>query len=155
MDTSTPRPAATTAPRRGIFSILVLLALVLAVTAQLVTGFWFAAQPGRVLLMVHVGVGTVAILLVVAEWTWLLAAPGGRAKLAGFFGRGTALAEWSEGLFLIAVTLTVIAGALLAAVMRGGAHLPFGLLLATHRVLAVIVAALYLLHSAYAMRRNK
>lgn len=133
---------------------MVLLALVLAVTAQLVTGFWLAAQPGRVLLMVHVGVGNLAILLVIAEWAWLLAAPAGRAKLAGFFGRGTGLAEWSEGLFLIAVTLTVIAGALLAAIMRLGAHLPFGPLLETHRALAVIVAALYLLHSAYAMRRK-
>lgn len=155
MDTSTTQSTATATARRGIFSILVLLALVLAVTAQLVTGFWLAAQPGGVLLMVHVGVGVLAILLVIAEWAWLLAAPAGRVKLAGFFGRGTGLAQWSEGLFLIAVTLTVIAGALVAAVMRLGANLPFGPLLASHRALAVIVAALYLLHSAYAMRRNK
>ena len=142
-------------PRRGMFSILVLLALVLAVTAQLVTGFWLAAHPARVLLAVHIGVGFVAILFTAAEWAWLLATRVGRAKLIGFFGRGTGLAQWSEGFFLIAVTLTVIAGALLAATMRLGANLPYALLLGSHRALAIAVAVLYLVHSGFAMRRGK
>lgn len=154
MNTTVPKTGNAGIPQRGIFSIFVLLALVLAVTAQLVTGFWLAAHPGYILLFVHIGVGLVAILLTFAEWAWLLATRAGRAKLAGFFGRGTGPGEWSEGLFLAAVTLTVIAGALLAAAMRLGANLPFGLLLDSHRVLAIAVAGLYLVHSGFAMRRG-
>lgn len=155
MNINTSDAVGRTAPKRGIFSVLVLLALVLAVTAQLVTGFWLAAQPGRALIAVHIGVGIIAILLTVAEWTWLLATRLGRAKLAGFFGRGAGAGEWSEGLFLLAVTATVIAGALLAAIMRLGAAVPFAPVLESHRALAVAVAVLYLLHSALAMRRKK
>lgn len=155
MNTTTSQTAPRDSARRRLFSILVLLALVLAVTAQLITGFWLAAQPGSVLIAVHIGVGIVAILLTAAEWAWLLATRMGRTKLAGFFGRGTGPGEWSEGLFLVAVTLTVIAGALLAAIMRLGANLPFGFLLESHRALAVTVAILYFIHSALAMRRRK
>ena len=155
MENLTPETGRPPAPKRGIFSILVLLALVLTVTIQLVTGFMLVAGPGIVLLAIHTGIGLAALVLVIAEWIWLMATRPGRHRLQGFFGSGTGPSDWSEGAFLVAVTLTVLAGALLAAIMRLGASLPFAPLLTLHRALAVAVAVLYLPHSGFAMRRNK
>ncbi len=155
MENLKPEAGHTPVPKRGIFSILVLLTLVLTVTAQLVTGFMLAARPGTTLLAIHIVVGLAALVLVIVEWIWLMATRPGRHRLQGFFGSGTGPSDWSEGAFLVAVTFTVLAGALLAAIMRLGASLPFAPLLTLHRALAVAVAALYLLHSGFAMRRNK
>lgn len=142
-------------PKRGLFSIFILLGLVLAVTVQLVTGFVLMAHVNRALLSAHIFVGALAIILTAAEWAWLLATRSGRYRLSGFFAPGSGIAEWSEAAFLFAVTATVVIGALLAASLHGGMRLPFGALIATHRVLAIAVAVLYLLHSALAMRRGK
>ena len=141
-------------PQRGFLSIIILLGLVLAVTAQLVTGFALMAHLNHALLATHIFVGALAIILTAAEWAWLLATRSGRYRLSGFFAAGSGIAEWSEAAFLFAVTATVVVGALLAASLHGGPRLPWGALLATHRALAVAVAVLYLLHSALAMRRR-
>jgi hypothetical protein len=146
--------ATDTKPKRGLFSIVILLGLVLAVTVQLVTGFILMAHVNRALLSTHIFVGALAIILTADEWVWLLATRAGRYRLSGFFAPGSGIAEWSEAAFLLAVTVTVVIGALLAASLHGGVHLPFGALLATHRALAIAVAVLYLLHSALAMRRR-
>ena len=142
-------------PKRGIVSIVILLGLVLSVTVQLVTGFILMAHFSQTLLSVHILVGALAIVFVADEWLWLLAAPAGRRRLAGFFASGSGMNEWSEAAFLVAVTATVVVGALLAPTFHGGSHLPFGALLATHRALAITVAVLYIIHSALAMRRGK
>ncbi len=141
-------------PKRGLFSTLILLGLVLTVTVQLVTGFALMAHVNRALLSTHIFAGALAIILTADEWIWLLATRSGRYRLSGFFAPGSGIAEWSEAAFLLAVTATVVIGALLAASLHGGPRLPFGALLTTHRALAIAVAILYLLHSALAMRRR-
>lgn len=142
------------APKRGLLSILILLGLVLAVTVQLVTGFVLMGHVNRALISTHIFVGALAIILTAAEWFWLLATRSGRYRLSGFFAPGSGIAEWSEAAFLFAVSATVVIGALLAASLHGGPRLSFGALLTTHRVLAIVVAVLYILHSALAMRRR-
>ncbi len=143
-----------TKPKRGLFSILILLGLVLTVTVQLITGFALMAHVNRALLSTHIFVGALALVLAAAEWVWLLATRSGRYRLSGFFAPGSGIAEWSEAAFLLAVTATVVIGALLAASLHGGSRLSFGALLTTHRALAIAVAVLYILHSALAMRRR-
>lgn len=133
-------------------SLAVLLGLVLAVTTQLITGFFLMARPSAALLVSHIVIGLITLVLVIAEWTWLAATRAGRHRLAGFLGAGTAPAQWTEAGFLVAVTITVVVGAVLAAVMHFGPGSAFGPLLGLHRALAIIVAVLYLLHSFFAMR---
>lgn len=142
-------------PPRGIASVLMLLGLVLAVTAQLVTGFVMMAHFNAGWLTAHIAGGIAAIVLTLAEWAWLVLAPAGRFKLRGFFARESTAKEWSEGLFLIVATITVVFGALLAAVMYWGAALPFVTLLATHQALAIAVAVIYLAHSALSTLRKR
>lgn len=132
-----------------------LLALVLAITIQLVTGFWMMAAFGNGLLIAHVSVGIAAIVLTVAEWLWLCAAPAGRYRLQQFTASRSGPAEWSEAAFLVVATITVLFGALLAAVLYLGTRLPFATLLAAHQALAVAVAVLYLVHSAFATARAR
>jgi hypothetical protein len=146
---------ATVTPTRSLFSVGLLLVLVLAITAQLVTGFALMAQPGTALLVAHLIGGVVALVLTVAEWTWLGATRAGQYRLAGSIAANSGMAEWSEAAFLIIATITVLFGALLAAIMYLDLHLPFGALLATHRALAITVAVLYLAHSALALRRTQ
>lgn len=142
--------------RRGTLSLLVLLGLVLAVTLQLVTGFLLEANAGIALLSVHIAGGVAATVLLAAEWLWLLTTHAGRTRLAGFVAAGSGVADWSDGAFLLIVTATVVLGLLLAAAVHGGPSvLPFGALLRAHRVLAIVVAALYLLHGATAMYRRR
>lgn len=143
--------------RRGTWSVLILLGLVLAVTLQLVTGFTLQTRGGGgALLTVHIAGGIAATLLLGAEWLWLLATRAGRARLAGFAAPGSGPAEWSDGGFLLVVTATVVLGLLLACAVRGGpALLPFAAMLAAHRALAVAVAVLYLLHGAATMFRRR
>jgi hypothetical protein len=142
-------------PPRGLASVFMLLGLVLAVTAQLVTGFVMMAHFNAAWLMAHIAGGIAAIVLTLAEWAWLALAPAGRFKLRGFFARGSGPKEWSEGLFLIVATVTVVFGALLAAIMYWGTALPFATLLTTHQALAIAVAVIYLAHSALSMRRKR
>jgi hypothetical protein len=130
-----------------------LLALVLAITAQLVTGFAMMAHFNGALLVAHVIGGLAAIALAFAEWAWLCASRTGRYRLRALFGAGSGPGEWSEAAFLVVASVTVVFGALLAAAIYLGAHLPFARLLATHQGLAIAVAALYLIHSALSMRR--
>lgn len=140
-------------PKRGIASVAILLALVLAVTTQLVTGFLLMAHTGASLLAAHLAGGVLALVLIVAEWAWLAATRAGRHRLAGFVGTGSGPAEWSEAAFLVVVTFTVALGTLLAAALRLGLAIPFGAMLDAHRALAALVVALYFGHSALAMRR--
>lgn len=140
---------------RSKLSIAVLLGLVLTVTAQLVTGFILMAHPGRALLVTHIAIGFAALVLTAIEWIWLAATRAGRHRLTGFFGKGSGPGEWIEALFLIAVSLTVLAGILLATAMRFGLHLPFTHLLELHRAFAFAVLLLYAAHSVLAMRRRR
>ena len=142
-------------PPRRTLSLPILLALVLAVTAQLVTGAWLWIAPGAVLLRVHIGVGAAAAVLVALEWAWLVSTPGGRLRLAGFFGRGTGPAGPIDGAFLVVVTAAVVLGLLLAGALRAGLALPFSALLWAHRALAIAAALLYLLHAARGPRRRR
>lgn len=150
MEHTTPSP-----PARSAASLIVLLLLVLAITAQLVTGFTLMAHPNGALLCAHITGGIAAIVLTLAEWLWLLAAPAGRHRLRGFVAAGSSPAEWSEAAFLIVATITVVFGALLAAVMYLGLPLPFATLFGIHRALAVAVAVLYLAHTAQSMRHAR
>lgn len=142
-------------PSRGAISLIVLLLLVLAITAQLITGFTLMARPNGVLLTAHIAGGIAAVVLTLAEWLWLAATQAGRHRFAGFFDAKGGPAEWSEVLFLIAATVTVVFGALLAAVMYLGLRLLFGTLLDIHRALAIAVAVLYLAHTALSMHRAR
>lgn len=142
-------------PTRGATSLIVLLLLVLAITAQLVTGFTLMARPNGALLAAHIAGGIAAVVLTLAEWLWLTATHTGRRRLAGFLSAGSGPAEWSEAAFLIVATVTVVFGALLAAVMYLGLQLPFGTLFGTHRALAIAVAVIYLAHTALSMRRAR
>lgn len=144
-----------TFPARSTFSKLVLIGLVLMVTVQLLTGFALMFHSGAPLLAAHITSGLALLLLVALEWVWLCATRPGRCRLGGFISAGSGLAEWSEAAFLIVITFTAIFGALLAAIMKLGLHLPFGLLLETHRALASIVLILYLAHSVFAMRHGR
>lgn len=143
------------APARGAFSLLVLLVLVLAVTAQLVTGFLFAFHPGKALLTAHVAGGVTALAATIAEWAWLCATRAGRYRLKSFVAAGSGPAQWSEAAFLLVATATVTLGALLAAMMHGRLGLPFGAVLEAHRALAVAVAVLYVAHSLLSMRKSR
>lgn len=145
----------TVVPVRSLFSIGLLLVLVLAITAQLITGFALMAHPGTALLVAHIVGGIVALVLTVAEWTWLGATRAGQYRLAGFVAANSGMTEWSEAAFLVIATITVLFGVLLAVIMHLDLHLPFGALLATHRALAITVAVLYLAHSALALRRAR
>ncbi|MGH8225609.1 MAG: hypothetical protein ACRER1_05615 [Gammaproteobacteria bacterium] len=138
---------------RGTSSLIVLLLLVLAISAQLVTGFTLMARPNGALLIAHIAGGIAAVVLTLAEWLWLTATHAGRHRLAGFLGADSGPAEWSEAAFLIVATVTVLFGALLVAVMYLGLQLPFGPLFGIHRALAIAVAVLYLAHTALSMRR--
>lgn len=142
-------------PGRGMVSVAVLIGLVLAVTAQLVTGFALMAHARNSLLTAHIIGGVCAIVLTVAEWAWLAGTQAGRLKLRRFFAPGSGPADWSEAVFLAAVTITVILGALLAAAMHGSLRLPYGAMLTTHRGLAIAVAVFYLLHSSLAARHSR
>lgn len=143
------------APARGAFSLLVLLLLVLAVTAQLITGFLLAFRPGTTLLAVHVAGGVAALVFTVAEWSWLCATRAGHYRLRKFVAADSGPAEWSEVAFLLVTTVTVALGALLAAMMHAKLGLPFGPIFAAHRALAVAVAVLYVAHSLLSMRRSR
>lgn len=132
-----------------------LLALVLAVTAQLVTGFVWMIRPSPALLVAHIVGGTVALVLTVTEWTWLGTTRAGRHRLAAFVAADSGLTEWSEAAFLVVVSFTVIFGALLAAIMDLDLHLNFDALLNIHRALAFVVAVLYLIHTILSMRRAR
>lgn len=140
-------------PPRSIGSVVLLLALVLAITAQLVTGFWMAASFASSLLHAHIGVGVLAVVLTLAEWVWLLCARAGRYRLGRFFSPASGPVRWSEGAFFIVASITVLLGAAVAATLHGHTPLPFATLLAVHRALAGVTALLYLLHSALAVRR--
>ncbi len=149
-----PQPiTATIAPVRSGFSVGLLLVLVLAITAQLVTGFALMTQPGTALLVAHLVGGVVALILTIAEWVWLGTTRAGQYRLAGFVAANSGITEWSEAAFLVIATITVLFGALLAAMMHLDLHLSFSALLATHRALAITVAVLYLAHSVLALRR--
>ncbi|MGH8272678.1 MAG: hypothetical protein ACRES9_00245 [Gammaproteobacteria bacterium] len=140
---------------RGVLSVAMLLALVLAITAQLVTGFAMMAHFNWALLVAHVIGGLAAIVLTLAEWTWLAATRAGRHRLRGFVSVGGGPVAWSEAAFLVLATVTVVFGALLSAALYLGASLPFASLLDTHRALAIAVAALYLLHSTLSTVRAR
>lgn len=140
-------------PARSAWSVVMLLALVLAITAQLITGFTMMAAFSTTLLMTHIGVGIAAIALTIAEWLWLLATPAGTYRLRGFFAAGSGPAEWSEAAFLIVASVTVIVGAVLAAAPYLGAALPFAAVLSIHQALATAVAMLYVVHAALATYR--
>lgn len=142
-------------PARGVFSLLVLLVLVLAVTAQLITGFLLVFRPGTALLAAHVAGGAVAVVFTLAEWCWLCMTRAGRYRLKGFLAPGSGPAQWSEAAFLLVATVTVAIGALLAAMLHARTGLPFGPVLAAHRGLAVAVAVLYVVHSLLSMRRPR
>jgi len=133
--------------RRSALSLAVLLALVLAVTAQLLTGFWLWRSPGATLLTVHVAAGLATTVLLVAEWTWLLATEAGRARLRSYVAPGAGAAGWIDALFLLAVTATVVLGLLLAGILRLGLDLSLLPLLAAHRGLAAAVLVLYAVHA--------
>ncbi|MGH8274010.1 MAG: hypothetical protein ACRES9_07120 [Gammaproteobacteria bacterium] len=143
------------APKRGLFSVVVLLLLVLAVTAQLVTGFAMMTHFNGALLTAHIVGGIAAIVLTLAEWSWLAATRAGRHRLAGFVSVRGGPAEWSEAAFLVFASVTVVFGALLAAMMYLGLRLPFATFLDTHRAFAIIVAVLYLAHTALSMQRSR
>ncbi len=142
-------------PARGAFSVAILLALVSAITAQLVTGFAMMVHFNTALLAAHLVGGLAAILLTIAEWTWLVATRAGRHRLHDFISAGGGPKAWSEAAFLVVATVTVVLGALLAAALYLGAHLPFGGLFQTHRALAIAVAALYLVHSVLSSLRAR
>lgn len=142
-------------PARGAFSLLVLLVLVLAVTAQLVTGFLLAFRPGTALLAAHVTGGVVAVAATIAEWAWLCATRAGRYRLKSFVAADGGPAQWSEAAFLAVATVTVALGALLATMMHVRLGVPFGAVLEAHRALAVVVAVLYVAHSLLSMRRPR
>jgi len=143
------------APARSVFSLLVLLVLVLAITAQLVTGFLLVFHPGTTLVKIHVAGGVAALVFTVAEWLWLCTTRTGRYRLKGFVGAGSGPAEWSEAAFLLVATVTVALGALLAAMMHGHLGSSFEPVLEAHRALAIAVAVLYVIHSALSMRRSR
>ena len=142
-------------PARSLFSLLVLLVLVLAVTAQLITGFLLVFRPGTTLLAVHVTGGVIALVFTLAEWSWLCATHAGRYRLKKFLARGSGPADWSEGAFLLVATFTVAVGVLLAVMMHVPTALSFVPVLTTHRVLAIAVAALYVVHSLLSMSRSR
>lgn len=141
--------------KRSKFSLLVLLGVVLSVTLQLVTGFLLQVSPQPSLLSVHIAGGIIATALLLAEWVWLLLTHSGRRRLAGFLAPGAGPSGWSDALFLVAVTVTVVLGILLACILRGILRLPFGPLLDVHRAFAVAVAVLYLVHSVLAIRQRQ
>lgn len=138
-----------------MLSVAVLLALVLAVTSQLITGFAMMAHPNVVLLTAHIAGGIAAIVLTLAEWLWLTATSAGRHRLVDFIAADGGSAAWSEAAFLAMATITVVFGALLAAVMYLGLPLPFATLFGAHRALAIAVAVLYLVHSVLSIRRAR
>ncbi|MGH8427618.1 MAG: hypothetical protein ACRES7_06520 [Gammaproteobacteria bacterium] len=140
---------------RGLFSVLVLLALVLAITTQLITGFTLMVRPNGALLAAHIAGGIAAVVLTLAEWLWLTATRAGRDRLAGFLVTDSGPAEWSEAAFLLVATVTVLFGALLAAVMYLGLRMPFSVLFGIHRALAIAVAILYLVHTALSLHRAR
>lgn len=142
-------------PARSLLSIGILLVLVFAVTAQLITGFFLMTQPSPALLVAHIIGGIVALVFTVAEWIWLGATPAGRHRLTSFVAAGSGLAEWSEAVFLVAVSFTVLLGILLAAIMNLGLPLNFVAMLKIHRALAFVVAALYLIHTPLSMYRTR
>lgn len=150
MDHATRSP-----PARSVFSLAVLLLLVLAVTAQLITGFLLAFRPGTTLLAVHIAGGVAALVFTVAEWSWLCATRAGRYRLGKFVAADSGPAEWSEAAFLLVATATVALGALLAAMMHARTGFPFGPIFAAHRTLAVAVAVLYVAHSLLSMHRSR
>lgn len=141
-------------PKRSVWSILMLLALVLAITAQLVTGFTMMASFNGTLLVAHVSVGVIAVLLTITEWAWLLGTPAGTYRLRKFFAAGSTPAEWSEAGFLIIASITVMVGAILASILYLGVNLPFAALLLIHQGLATAVAIVYIIHVILAARRT-
>ena len=141
--------------KRGAFSIVILLGLVIAVSTQLVTGLTMMVHPGNTILTIHVFVGVLTIALTAAEWMWLAFTPAGHYRLLNYFSHDSSIVEWSESAFLIVVTATVVLGGLLALSLYGESWADFGTLLSVHRALAIAVLVLYIPHSVLAiMQRN-
>lgn len=146
MTTANSNPNVEVPPKRSVWSIVMLLALVLAITAQLITGFTMMASFSSTLLVWHVSVGGIAVLLTIAEWAWLLITPAGAYRLRKFFAAGSTAPEWSEAGFLIIASITVLFGAALASILYLGVNLPFAVLLPIHQGLATAVVVVYVIH---------
>jgi hypothetical protein len=145
--------------QRPLWAWLFLLGMVLTVTFQLISGFAFAMGVTAALSW-HIAEGLAGSLFLLGEWTWLLGTKLGRVHLRRIFlltetyrdsirrqlqgsddaplrdGLNAAL----EGWFLVAATVTVIFG---IALWRG-----CGICLMGHRILAWILALLWLVHLA-------
>lgn len=147
-------------PTRSVASILILLILVISVTAQLITGLYMTATGNKPigLIHAHAGVGFIALVVTIAEWIWLSTSSAGRFRLRSFIAKSSGPTEWSEGVFLILASVTVLLGAVLASGMYLGVTIAPGTretIFKAHQGLAQLVAVVYLGHSAFAMVRAR
>lgn len=147
-------------PKRSLASILILLTLVLSVTAQLITGLYMTLTGNKAigLIHAHAGVGVIALVVTVAEWVWLSATATGRFRLRSFVSPSAGPTEWSEGVFLVLASVTVLLGASLASSMYLDVQISpnaRNVILKSHQGLALLLAVVYVGHSAFAMVRAR
>ena len=150
--------------RRPRWALFILLGVVLTVTMQILSGFLLSAGMHWIFSF-HVADGLAAGVLIMGEWGWLLATPQGHKVMARMFlfstetrhqlgrqirgeiGFSASFREGLDapvqGLFLIFASITVVIGILLW--QRHGGYLPW------HRVLAVILLVLWLLHLTFSI----
>jgi len=129
--------------------------VVLAVTAQLVTGGWLAVRFSTPVLAAHLIGGLTATVLVALEWLWLGLSRYGRRQVRRMFGPRATVTDRVDGWFLALATVTVGLGLWLAAAWRLGAAAPLGILFTAHRLAALLVALLWLVHLAQTRHRRR
>lgn len=147
-------------PERSFASILILLTLVLSVTAQLLTGLYMTVTGNKPigLIHAHAGVGVIALVVTVGEWVWLSATVSGRFRLRSFVSSSAGPTEWSEGIFLVLASVTVLFGASLASGMYLGVQMSSNarnMIFNSHQGLALLLAVVYVGHSAFSMIRAR
>lgn len=133
--------------KRDRFSATVLMILVSSVTLQLITGWLLLNDYSEELLLIHIAGGLIAFVSVVLEWWWLSTTRHGREVMANMFRRHASWINRINGLFLIATSLTLVAGLWLGATLRFGfddSLLPEVLKL--HQVLGGATAVFWALH---------
>lgn len=140
---------------RGRFSLAVLMVLVLSVTAQLITGSLLLSHYSSVLLSIHVVGGLAAFVALLFEWSWLIASEHGRRVAMKMFGAHCTWSQRIDGLFLIMVSLVVLLGLWLAAILHFGiGDALFGVVLRIHQAMAGFVACLWVLHFIQTLTRR-
>lgn len=147
-------------PKRSVASVLILLLMVLSITAQLLTGLYMTVTGHKSigLIHTHAGIGTLAVVIVLLEWIWLLTSPSGRFRLRSFVSKDAGPIEWSEGLLLVVASVTIFLGATLASSMYLGVQLSATtrqIVFKAHQGLAQLVAGIYVVHTILAIVRGQ